>query len=85
MLLRQTISIGAGPNIIADFEANDGDQWTVPIGIGLSKTIKIGKIPTRFVLEYHGSVVRPDTVGVTHDLRIMVIPAVPSGLIPFLR
>jgi hypothetical protein len=83
--LTDTLSIGAGPNIIADFEANKGDQWTVPIGIGLSKTINIGKIPTRFALEYYGSVVRPDTVGVTHNLRLMIIPAVPSGLIPFLR
>jgi hypothetical protein len=47
--------------------------------------IEIGRIPTRFVLEYHGSVIRPDTVGVTRDLRFMVTPAVPAGLIPFRR
>jgi hypothetical protein len=47
--------------------------------------IKIGRIPTRFVLEHHGSVIRPDTVGVTRDLRFMVIPAVPAGPIPFGR
>jgi hypothetical protein len=82
--ISDTLSIGAGPNIIADFEANDGDQWTFPIGIGVSKTLQLGKVPTRFVLEYHGSVVRPDTIGVTHDLRFMVIPAIPAGLIPFL-
>ena len=83
--LTDTISIGAGPNIIADFEANKGDQWTVPLGIGINKTINIGKVPTRFALEYYGSVVRPNTVGITHNVRLMIIPAVPSGLIPFLR
>ena len=80
-----TISIGAGPNIIADFEADDGDQWTVPLGIGVGYTMNIGKIPFRFMLEYYGSVHRPDTIGNTHDLRFIVIPAVPAGLIPFLR
>jgi hypothetical protein len=79
-----TISIGAGPNIRADFEADSGDQWTVPLGIGIGYTVNIGKVPVRFMVEYHGSVYRPDTIGTTHDVRILVIPAVPSGLIPFL-
>ena len=80
-----TISIGAGPNIIADFEAADGDQWTVPLGIGVGYTRNIGKVPVRFMVEYHGSVLRPDTIGTSHDVRVMVIPAIPAGLIPFLR
>nr|MDJ0851200.1 hypothetical protein [Myxococcota bacterium] len=79
-----TISIGAGPNIRADFEADSGDQWTVPLGIGIGYTAQLGKVPVRFMAEYHGSVYRPDTIGTTHDVRIMVIPAVPAGLIPFL-
>ncbi len=82
--ITDTISIGAGPNIIADFEADSGDKWTVPIGIGISKTLQIGKVPVRFAVEYYGSVVRPDTIGATHDLRFMIIPAIPAGLIPFL-
>ena len=82
--ITETISIGAGPNIIADFEADSGDQWTVPIGIGIGKTVQIGKVPFRFMIEYYGSVVRPNSIGVTHNLRFLVIPAVPAGLIPFL-
>jgi hypothetical protein len=82
--LTETISIGAGPNIIANFEADSGDQWTVPLGIGIGKTLQLGKLPVRFMVEYYGSVVRPDTVGATHDVRFVVIPAVPAGLIPFL-
>jgi hypothetical protein len=80
-----TLSIGAGPNIIADFEADDGDQWTVPLGIGVGYTTNVGKIPFRFMLEFYGSTVRPDTIGNTYDVRFIVIPAVPAGLIPFLR
>jgi hypothetical protein len=80
-----TISIGAGPNIRADFEAADGDKWTIPLGIGVGYTKNIGKLPVRFMVEYHGSVLRPDSIGNTHDVRFMIIPAIPSGLIPFLR
>ncbi len=79
-----TLSIGAGPNIIADFEADSGDKWTIPIGIGVGYTAQLGKIPVRFMVEYYGSVLRPDTIGYTHNLRILVIPAVPAALIPFL-
>jgi hypothetical protein len=83
--LTDTVSIGAGPNIIGNFEADSGDKWTVPIGMGIGKTFQLGKMPLRVMVEYYGSVVRPKTIGVTHDLRIIVIPAVPAGLIPFLR
>ena len=80
-----TLSIGAGPNIRANFESDSGDQWTVPLGIGVGYTLNIGKMPVRFMVEYHGSVLRPNTIGTTHDVRFLVIPAVPAGLIPFLR
>jgi hypothetical protein len=79
-----TISIGAGPNIIADFEADPGNQWTVPIGIGAGYTAQLGKVPVRFMLEYYYSVYRPNSLGVSHDLRFVAIPAIPAGLIPFL-
>jgi len=82
--ITETISIGAGPNIIANFQADSGDKWTVPLGIGIGKTLQVGKVPVRFMVEYYGSVVRPNTVGATHNLRFVVIPAVPAALIPFL-
>ena len=79
------MSIGAGPNIIANFEADDGDKWTVPIGIGINRTFQFGKVPVRFGLEYHYSVLRPDTIGAQHDIRFMVIPAVPSALFKWMQ
>ena len=62
-----TISIGAGPNIRADFEASSGNKWTVPLGIGIGYTAQLGKVPVRFMVEYHGSIVRPDSIGSTND------------------
>jgi len=78
----EVMSIGAGPNIIANFEANSRDTWTVPIGIGINRTFQLGKLPVRFGLEYYYSLERPDSVGSDHNLRFFVIPALPAALLP---
>lgn len=84
--LDDTSSIGAGPNIIANWEQSSGNEWTVPIGIGYNKTIQFGKIPVRFALEAHYSVVTPDdVVGAEWDIRFMVIPAAPSALFSWMQ
>ncbi len=83
--LNDTTSIGAAPNIIANWEASSDNRWTVPIGIGINKTFQFGKVPFRFGLEFHYNVIRPDTVGSDWDLRFYVIPAVPSALFDWMQ
>ena len=78
--LDDVTSIGAGPNIVANWEAAKGDKWTVPLGIGINRTFQLGKLPVRFAVEYHYNVVRPDSLGANWDMRFMVIPAVPASL-----
>ena len=81
-----TFSIGAGPNIIIDWNQDSDNRYTVPIGLGANTTINIGKLPIRLGFEAHYSVVRPDSIPApVWDFRFLVIPAVPSGLIPFLN
>ena len=80
-----TMSIGAGPNIIGNFEANTGDKWTFPVGIGINRTFQIGKVPVRIGIEYHYSIVRPESVGAQHDIRFMIIPAAPSALFKWMQ
>ncbi|MEE8626144.1 MAG: hypothetical protein V3T19_12450 [Acidiferrobacterales bacterium] len=80
----EVTSIGAGPNIIADWEQNSGDRWTVPIGIGINRTFQFGKVPVRIGIEFHYSVVRPDNLGAEWDVRFYVIPAVPAALFKWL-
>ena len=82
--LTPTMSIGAGPNIIANWEADSDNRFTVPIGIGINKTFQLGKVPVRVGVEFHYNVVRPDTVGSDWDLRFFIIPAVPSAMFSFL-
>ena len=83
--LSPTLSIGAAPNILVNWEQSNGNRLTLPLGIGINKTINIGKVPVRFGLEFHYSVVRPNDIpGSTWDVRLNIIPAVASALIPFM-
>ena len=81
-----TTSIGAAPNVIMNWEEDSDNFLTLPIGTGINTTVNFGKLPVRFGFEVHYSVVRPDdTIGSDWNLRFYAIPAVPSGLIPFLN
>ncbi len=74
------------PNIIANWEQDSGNVWTVPVGLGINKTINIGKVPVRFGAEVYYSVVQPDDViGSKWDLRLYAIPAAPSALFNWMQ
>jgi hypothetical protein len=84
--LNETTSIGAAPNIIANFEQSSGNKWTVPVGLGINKTINIGKVPVRFGLEAYYSVIKPDdVVGTEWNYRFYIIPAAPSALFKWMQ
>lgn len=83
--LDEVTSIGAAPNIIANWEQDSDKVWTVPVGLGISRTFQFGKLPVRFGAEAHYSIVQPDdTVGQEWNFRFYVIPAVPSALFKWL-
>jgi hypothetical protein len=84
--LNPTTSIGAGPTITANWEQDSDNRWTVPVGIGINKTINIGKLPVRFGAEVHYSAIRPDDiVGSKWTYRFTVIPAVPAALFKWMQ
>lgn len=84
--LDATTSIGAGPNIIANWEQSSGNRFTVPVGMGINKTFQFGKIPVRIGAEVHYSVVQPDDVpGAEWNFRFYVIPAAPSALFSWMQ
>jgi hypothetical protein len=59
------------PIMTANWEANSDDRWTVPIGGGVGKVQKIGKLPVNFQLGAYGNVVKPDN-GPDWQLRFQV-------------
>ena len=84
--LNPTTSIGAAPNIIANWEQSSGNKWTVPVGIGINKTVQFGKVPVRLGVELHYSVIQPDDVpSAEWNLRFYIIPAAPSALFKWMQ
>jgi len=84
--INSTTSIGAAPNIIANWEQDSDDRFTVPVGIGINKTFQFGNVPVRIGAEVHYSVVQPDDVpGSEWDFRIFIIPSAPSALFSWMQ
>ena len=84
--LNPTTTIGATPNIIANWEQNSDNAFSVPIGIGINKTYQFGQVPVRFGAELHYYVVQPDDIpGPEWGLRFFVIPAAPSALFDWMQ
>ncbi len=75
-------SIGMGPTITFDWTAPEGEQVTLPIGLGITKTIKVGKTPMKVRFEPQYSVIKPDSFGTTWNFRFQLSPVIPS---PFAR
>jgi hypothetical protein len=52
------------PIITANWEADSGNQWTVPIGAGIGHMFHFGKLPVNMqiggVLQHHQAGQRPD-------------------------
>jgi hypothetical protein len=53
-------SLGGGPVITANWEADSGNVWTVPVGGGVSKLFTVGKQPIKASLNAYYNVIRPD-------------------------
>jgi len=43
-------SLGYSGNILADWNAPSEDVWTVPVGLGLAKVVKLGRLPVKVQL-----------------------------------
>jgi hypothetical protein len=59
------------PIINANWEADSGEQWTVPVGLGYGKIFKIGKLPVNGQISLYHNVVKP-TFGPDWQLRVQL-------------
>jgi hypothetical protein len=69
----------ASPVITADWEAADGNKWTVPVGGGFGKVFFIGKLPFNANCGYYANVVRPDP-GADGTLRLQIALLLPKSI-----
>jgi len=58
----------SAPIITADWKADSGDRWTVPLGGGVGKIVHFGRLPVNFQLQAFYNVATPDN-GADWQLR----------------
>ena len=67
----------SSPIITANWEAHDGDTWTVPVGAGVGKLFKFGKLPINTSLQAYYNAERP-TFASDWQLRFQVQVLLPT-------
>ena len=58
-------SLFSSPTIVANWDAPDGQQWTVPFGAGISRTLVFRGQPLGLNFAYYNNVERPDNAAAT--------------------
>ena len=48
------------PTITANWEADSGEKWTVPVGGGVGRLVRFGKQPVDFKLQTYWNAEHPD-------------------------
>jgi hypothetical protein len=72
--------ISVSPVITADWKANRAsDEWTVPLGGGVGKVLKVGKLPFNVSLAVYSNVVKPE-IGPDWSIRAQIALLLPKTL-----
>ena len=77
-LRAKAMSVGMGPTIEIDWEADSDNTLTFPIGLGITKTVRWWGKPVKLRFEPQYSIIRPDDVGTKWNFRIQITPVIPS-------
>jgi hypothetical protein len=70
--------LGMSPNISYNRKASGPNAWQVPIGLGVQKTTRFGKMPVKFSLESQYYVVHTDDFGPRWNIRFAITPVIPA-------
>ncbi len=69
---------GFNPTITYDARATPDNRWNVPVGLMVTKTTLLGKLPVKFNFGVEYSVVSQDVYGDRAKLVLEVIPVIPA-------
>ena len=70
--------LNSSPTITYNKRADGSDAWAVPIGAGVGKMIKIGKLPMKVQIEYDYYVAHHDSFGPRHLFSLKLTPVIPA-------
>jgi len=71
-------SLGYSGNILANWNAPSGNVWTVPVGLGLGKVVKFGRLPVKFQLAIQYMPVHPSISGQEWNAQVQITPVLPK-------
>jgi hypothetical protein len=63
--------LNSAPIITANWQEEKGNQWSFPLGAGVGKLFRIGKLPVNGQIGYYGYIVKPDN-GPETQLRVQL-------------
>jgi hypothetical protein len=72
-------SVGTSPSMLVNWYANkSGNMVTFPLGLSVSKVVKIGPLPVKFGVQGQYMPVHPDQFGQKWNLQFAVTPVIPK-------
>lgn len=71
-------SLGYSGNILANWNAPSEDVWTIPIGLGLAKVVKFGRLPVKIQLAVQYMPVHPREFGQEWNVQVSITPVIPK-------
>ncbi|GJM64567.1 hypothetical protein [Persicobacter diffluens] len=75
--LRNAWQITGQPTWAFNHKASKGNRLSLPLGTGVSKVTKFGKLPVKISLQYWYYVASPDMFGAQHQVRLQIAPVIP--------
>ena len=73
--------IASSPVITYDWQADSGEAWTIPIGVGVAKTVKLGSHPWKFALQVQKFLVQPDAFGPDWLVKLTLTPVISNPFV----
>jgi hypothetical protein len=61
--------VTSAPVVTANWEADNDDEWTIPLGGGVGRVFHSGKQPVKMQMAYYYNVEKPDS-GAQWDLQL---------------
>ena len=72
-------SIGYSGNILANWQAaSSNDVWTVPVGLGVYRVVKIGSVPVKIGVAGQYMPIHPKVFGQQWNFQLSVSPVIPK-------
>jgi hypothetical protein len=71
-------NIGYSGNILVNWRAPSENVWTVPIGLGLGKVVKFGRLPVKIQLSVQYMPVHPRIFGQEWNVQVLMAPVIPK-------